>query len=316
MSNERSIAVLGDINVDLSFALRQFPQPGGDTPATGLHWGSGGAALNMAVALAQLQARPRLIGRVGDDPAAGVALRAAGAAGVDLSAIQHDATVPTGLCGVIVEPGGQRSFLSFRGANAHYDPARIEAALAGCAMLLVGGHALLAGAQRQSALRAIDLAVARGLPVALDLCIPLIESDRDLVWSLLRRVRLLTLNEAELALLADGRAVAPALDMLCREGAATVAIKRGAAGCSVGHADMRLHCAPPAVAAVDTTGCGDAFSAGFAWALLRGAPLADCAALGNLLGALTAERPGAADAVPAHAAIRARADLALAWLIG
>lgn len=315
MSNEHLIAVLGDINVDLSFALRRFPQPGSDTPATGLHWGSGGTALNMAVALARLPARPRLLGRVGADPAASVALRAAGSAGVDLSAIQHDPAVPTGLCGVIVEPDGQRSFLSFRGANAEYDPEQIEAALDGCALLLVGGHSLLTGPQRQAALRAIDLAEERAIPIALDLCLPLIEADRGLIWPLLQRIWLLTLNEAELALLSDGRPTEQALDLLCGAMAATVAIKRGAAGCSVGQSDERLSCAPPAVAAVDTTGCGDAFSAGFAWALLRGARLADCAALGNLLGALTAERPGAADAVPPHEAIRARAAPALAWLL-
>jgi ribokinase len=59
------------------------------------------------------------------------------------------------------------------------------------------------------------------------------------------------------------------------------------------------------VAALDTSGCGDAFVAGFLLARLSGAPLAQCATLANALGALTATRPGAADALPTRDELRA-----------
>ena len=47
------------------------------------------------------------------------------------------------------------------------------------------------------------------------------------------------------------------------------------------------------VKVVDTVGSGDAFTAGFVHALLRGEPLADCCRLGNALGALVAGQSGA-----------------------
>ncbi len=318
MSEEQplQIAVIGDINVDLSFALPFFPQEGDDVPAGDLRWGSGGAALNMAVALSRLGAIPRLVGRVGVDPAAAVALRMARSAGVDLSALQTDAHVATGLCGVVVSPNGQRTFLSFRGANVQTDPAAIHVgALTGCAQVLIGGHSLLEDPQRTTAVSAVTWAAEHGVPVALDLCLPAVRTARRLISGLLPQLWLLTMNEAELRALLPGQSMNQALETLRSAGPTNVVVKRGAQGCSVMSNDGRFDVLPPAVMVLDTNGCGDAFSAGFAWALLGGADPSQAAVLGNLLGALTATQPGSADAIPARNAIADRLDYGLHYLL-
>jgi ribokinase len=304
-----TITVIGDINVDLSFALPAFPREGDDTPATALRWGSGGGGLNMAVALAQLGACARLVGRVGNDPAASVALHTAQQAGVDLSLLQVDADGATGLCGVMVSPGGQRSFLSFRGANARCTADTInEVRLAGCKLLIVSGYAMLEDPQRATALHALDLAAAAGVPCTLDLCLPLIRSARDLIVGLIPRLWLLTLNEDELHALLPGQSLQQSLDWLIETGLQTLAIKRGALGCSAASRTAQIDLLPPPVYAIDSNGCGDAFTAGFAWALLHGCDLLTCGTLGNLIGALTAMRPGAADAIPTRSEIYSQLD--------
>lgn len=308
--------MIGDINADLTFVLPFLPKTGDDVPTEDLRWQSGGTGLNMAVALTRLGVHALLIGRIGSDPAAGVALRVAHESGVDLSALQQDRDHATGLCGVMVDPSAQRTFLSYRGANVFCDPELLPIPqIVTADLLIVGAHALLEDPQRRAALKAIEIAYASDVPVTLDLCIPAAQTARRSILSLLPQLHLICMNEEELRTLLPDYGISEAIDFLLRSGTAHVAIKRGAQGCSVACAEGRLDVLPPAVTTIDTNGCGDAFVAAYAVAIMRGADLSAAAALANLIGALTATRPGAADAVPSRAEISACLDHSLHYLI-
>ena len=307
------ILVLGDINADLAGTLPYYPHEGDDSPLYGLTWCSGGAGVNTAAALAMLGGRIGLIGRVGADPTADIALRAATRAGVDLRLVQRDTALATGLCLAAVSPGGQRTFFSFRGANVALDPASMAVADARGVLLHLCAHSLLEGTQRVAALRAADDALRNHMLVSLDLCTPAARHCRDMIFELLPRLAIVFMNEDELALLLPGLPHDEALRALVGRGARLVALKRGDKGCVVMTRRGSLTLDAATVCAIDTNGCGDAFVAGFLWAYLRGATLAGCAALGSLVGSLTATRRGAADALPTLAELRTHLHEQRSW---
>jgi len=311
-----TILVLGDANADLSAALTRFPAEGDDSQITALGWGSGGSAANVGAALALLGAPTRLLARVGGDPAAEIALGVARAAGADLAAVQIDAALATGLCFAAVSPGGERTFFSYRGANVsfEYGPAQANQ-LDGARWLHISGYALLEGRQRAATLALIDAANARDIPISLDVCLPQLRAWRNETLALLPRLSILFTNEPELAVFTAQRVKHEnatelpddisrlAVESLLQQGVGTVAVKLGPRGCLIASAGTRHHALAFAVDAIDTNGCGDAFVAGYLFAHLRGAALEHCAALANALGALTATRLGAAEALPTRATL-------------
>ena len=300
----RPLLVVGDAFADLSARVPRFPDEGTDAQVGRVRWSSGGSATNVAVTVAALGGEVRLLTRVGDDPAAEVALRAARQAGVDLSLVQRDPVEPTGLCFVVVSPGGERTFFSARGANANLAmPGDAVGLLDGLGGLHLSGYGLLEGSHRETALALVESAARRGLASSLDLCLPLVEAHRDELLGLLPRIGVVFGNEREACALA-GAPAASAAEGLVARGAPVVVVKGGGAGCRIASSGGALDVPGVAVAAVDTTGCGDAFVAGFLHALSRGAAFPLCGALGNVLGALAATRPGSGDALPGREAIR------------
>jgi sugar/nucleoside kinase (ribokinase family) len=83
-------------------------------------------------------------------------------------------------------------------------------------------------------------------------------------------------------------------------------IKLGPEGAIALSAGRPIRVAPPRVDAVDTTGAGDAFNAGFIWARLRGEPLERCLLAGNICGALSARAAGGTPSFPTLRELRDR----------
>jgi sugar/nucleoside kinase (ribokinase family) len=103
--------------------------------------------------------------------------------------------------------------------------------------------------------------------------------------------------------LAEARAITGAhapLDAAARLrqlGAAAVAITLGPDGCVVDGDGFAAHVPGAFVSAVDGTGAGDAFAAGFLFGKLHGWPLERCARMANAAGALATTSPGAVEGV-------------------
>lgn len=115
--------------------------------------------------------------------------------------------------------------------------------------------------------------------------------SKALVEEGLGRTTVLKLNDAEQATLG----IEPAKAFAANPRLKVVIVTKGADGCEVFLRDGTSFSSPaePAGSVVDTVGAGDAFSAAFLSAYLRGATPRDAAHAGNVRGGFVASRAGA-----------------------
>jgi len=298
------VAVVGSINMDLSFAAERVPLRGENLRARSLRVGLGGKGSDAAIAVARQQGCASLVACVGDDDFGRQALAALHAEGVEARGVHILADAETGVALIIVDDAGENTILVVIGANERLHPSQVRASLEGLspppAALLVNFE--IPGEAAQAA---IAWGRERGLPVVVDA-----GPVRDYGPEVWRAADVLSPNAAETAHLsglpADDLPTARiAAAQLRALGPRAIALKLGALGCLLlDEAGERLVPAYRA-AAVDTTGAGDAWSAGLTLGLAQSLSLDEAAIYANACGAVAVTRPGAVASMPTLAEVRA-----------
>ena len=308
------VVTIGDINIDVIAHVPGYPQKGGEGLAEQGHIYCGGSAANTAIVLGRFGVDVGIIGRVGEDVLAPLALAALDEAGVDGSCIQRDPEVITGIILVAVTPDGERTMFGCRGANVRTDPTLLdESYIAKARIFHLSGYSLLQVPQRDAALRALKVARQAGLTVTADLGLEAVMRVSDRVKAILPQVDILFPNQAEAEYLTGHRDIEGAIESLLDYGVGTVALKLGKRGCAIGSAER---CPEPveggmflvpgfAVPTVDTTGAGDSFDAGLILGRLEGWGWRESALLADALGALTASVEGAGTSLAKRGEVRA-----------
>lgn len=259
------VVVLGDVALDVLVRPVSSVAPGGDIPAR-VRGSGGGSGGNTAAWLATLDVPVTMLARIGDDVAGRQVTDELTARGVRC-AFAVDGTEPTCAVVVLVDPDGQRTMYSDRGAAARLAVADVDPDLVrAAAHLHVSGYVLLDESSRTAGLAALELARAAGVPTSVDPQAVAVLGARFL--AMVGGVDLLLPNTDELRELTGSTDPASAADLLDVVGA--VAVTDGAAGAS--WVDRRgVHAAPARpVECVDSTGAGDAFDAGVIAGLLAG----------------------------------------------
>ncbi|MDI3298408.1 MAG: sugar kinase [Bacillota bacterium] len=270
------VLCLGDALADLVVRLQAPLAPASDTPAR-IEPRPGGSAANTAAWLARsgYPLEVHFAGRVGADPFADFHERELLRQGVRPH-LARDPARPTGLIVVLLEAGGERSMLTDRGASLALAPSDLPDELfAPGGHLHLSGYVLLDPGPRPAGLEAIRRALARGMSVSVDAASASFLAREGaggwFAWSAGAALLFANRQEAELLLAAPGGSEPEVLarELAGRYGEAVV--KLGAGGAVWAAADGRFLRAPaPRVPAVDTTGAGDAFAAGWLAARLSG----------------------------------------------
>lgn len=254
------VCSLGDLVLDVIVRLDRPLQAGDDVGArTELR--AGGQAANVAAWVAALGGRARWVGRRGGDGTAALAEAQLAARGVEMLGPRAGRS---GVVVAIVGPDQERSMASDRGAGAQLDVDDLREAWFGdCGWLHVSGYALSRPGGAAAAAAAARMARAAGGRISVDASsATLIEATGGSLF----RERLGALDpELVFATVAELAALGGPW-----RGATTI-VKRGVGGCTVVSGDHREELPAVPADAVDATGAGDAFAAGF---LLGGPALA------------------------------------------
>jgi sugar/nucleoside kinase (ribokinase family) len=278
------IVVLGDIAVDIVSKLRTPLAHGSDAPAE-VRVMPGGSGANVAVWLARLGQAVTFVGRIGADLFGRWLQDDLIAEGVT-PALVVDRARGTGVIQVLVEPGGERTMIPDRGANAVWAEDDVpEALIARASLLHVVGYVLLDAESRRGALQAMRFARAYGVPISLDPSshAPLLALGTDDFWSLIGRVTILLPNRIEAQALSGADTPDAAITVLLVH-ADVVTVKLDRDGCLAAQGEERWRVPAPAARIVNATGAGDAFNAAFLARWLVGGDIAAACRAGVALG--------------------------------
>jgi ribokinase len=308
----QGITVVGSLNADLVVTVRRLPAVGETVTGHDFAVFSGGKGANQAFAAGRLAARAtpaipvRMFGQVGNDTYGPWLRQNLADAGIDVTHVGCDPASPTGLALVAIDAAGQNQIIVVPGANGTFNPGGLTPlhhALAESAVVLLQLEIPLPTVQT-----AARIGREGGATVVLDPAPARVSPD-----GLLRSVHYLTPNETELGVLTGaapqatlrrGEAVTRARQLIAR-GVAKVIVKMGRQGVLlVTETSEQLVPAFP-VEAVDTTAAGDAFNAGFGFALARGVAELEAIRFGAAAGAVSVTRPGAQPSMPTLAEVEA-----------
>lgn len=292
------VVVVGDVMTDI-IVVPEGPLVRGSDRTAKIRSRPGGSGANQAVWLGALGVPVTFAGRVGvgDRERIATHLKSFGVEPM----LAADAALPSGALVTIVDPDGERSFLTDRGANLALAPEDIpERLLDGARMVMASGYSFFAESPRQAVMAFLATARSRHIATTVDPCsvgfLREVGTDAFLDWTTGADIFFANREEAEA--LTGSRDLETQVRLLGGR-YARVLIKLGAQGAVLGTADgIKLSQPAPAVGVVDTSGAGDAFAAGFVAAGLSGQSPDACLAAAIAAGSRAVQWIGAQPPAP------------------
>ncbi|MEZ0581210.1 carbohydrate kinase family protein [Nocardioides sp. MH1] len=244
-----------------------------------------GTAGGTAVVLSKLGAEVASVAAVGDDPMGAALVGLLRDNGVDTSRVTTKQGVQTSASVLPINGDGDRPAWHCIGANGSLTLDDIDLDLVrSAAHVHVGGPEFLGDA----AVAVLEAARSAGVTTSVDMLAPGEPMWLDAIAACLPLVDQFLPNDEQLLGLTGATTLEDAAQVLLDRGVGCVAVTAGARGAYVATPEESAWVPAYAVEVVDTTGCGDSFSAGFLLGRAQGRDLVAAASLGNATAAQVA----------------------------
>lgn len=274
---------IGSLNYDFEFKV--------DTLATGdqqvviseTMFGPGGSAANAIYWLAYLGARTGFLGAVGDDPEGAEIIDKMSKAGTDMENIDIPPSKNTSKVFVFVDKNGERAMYSLPGASTELNTNEKN-----INWLKESKYVLISAIPGENQFQIIKQIIHKIHDSTKIVFIPgalYIKLGYLKLQDIIKHTYLLIINQRELSEL-TGKNNSDGIGELLAQGCSIVAVTCGKDGCWVGGEPGIIHVQTPALPKhriIDTTGAGDAFTAGIVFGLLKKREIKSAAKFGNIL---------------------------------
>jgi ribokinase len=286
----------GALNIDMLFKVDKLASAEQESFIEDYKEECGGSAANTIVGLARLGCKVGFIGKVAGDREGKLQLDCFKAEGVDTDGI---AQAPKGKSGSVmgfVDRKGARALYINSGVNDQVEPREIKWEYVSQTKYL---HlSSFVGEKSFRAQKKLLSSLPNSIKISFDPGSVYAQKGLAVIEPIIRNSYVFMPNSLELEQLTGEEDYRKGADYMLSMGVKIVAVKLGAKGCYLTDGQERLSVEPFKVKAVDTTGAGDAFDAGFLYGLINEKSLYECGQLGNFVGSRCVLAMGARVGLP------------------
>jgi len=298
------VVAVGELNPDLILGgMPGPPRLGREILAEHCAFTLGSSTALCAANLAALGLAVGIVGKVGKDAFGDFVVRCLGERGIDAGHVIRDAAVRTGITVSLAYPE-DRAMLTFAGAMAQLTAAEVDRGCLASAKHLHISSLFLQRALQPGCADLLRFAKAEGVTISLDPGWDPTEAWDAGIDDLYGLLDILFVNRVEAVALGKDADWRRAADRLARR-VSILVVKGGPDGAAAIQGENWEERPGFCVDAVDPTGAGDAFNAGFLFGHLAGWSPLTCLTWGNACGALTVGQAGGSGAFACRADVEA-----------
>ena len=280
-------------------AIDELPQEGRLLTFDHLEHHIGGCAVNTGVDLAKLGLRAAFVGCIGNDVAGDLIKKKLVFEGLGICGVVTNKEAASSYTFIMIDSKGNRRYLHHIGANAKLTDEDVPDELLGRArMLHIGGSFLMPGMDGEPTVRLIKRAKSLGVITAIDTAYNKTVDAEKLIAPSLAIVDIFLPSIEEAQLISGKQDIDDVLDYFDKYNIPILGIKLGSQGCVIKHNGQiyKLPCFK--VDAVDTSGAGDSFMAGFIYGYLQGWDIRKSANFANAVAAHCVQAIGCSSGIP------------------
>ena len=286
----------GALNVDVLFKVERLAGAEEESFVEDYTEACGGSAANTVVGLARLGCKTGFIGKVADDKEGKLQIDCFRNEGVDAGGIIVAKRGKSGSVMGFVDRKGARALYISPGVNDTIEPREIDYGYVSQTKFL--HQSSFVGEKSFRAQKKLLAALPNEVKISFDPGSVYAQRGFAAIEPIIRSTYVLMPNAGELELLTGEADFREGAAMMIGLGVKIVAVKLGSQGCYVTDGQEQLKIEPFKVKAVDTTGAGDAFCAGFLYGLINEKSLYECGRLGNFVASRSITAMGARAGLP------------------